>query len=84
MHSNSTSYASQAILGYLEAHPGAEDSLEGIAQWWIAEAQVELGKRTVRDALAQLVVEGKVSARRGSNGQILYRRQPTESGSGTV
>jgi hypothetical protein len=37
----------------------------------IVERQVELGGKIVRNAAAEFVVEGKVAARRGANGQIL-------------
>jgi hypothetical protein len=74
MHSHKTPSASEAILSYLDAQPDDEDSLEGIARWWIIEVEVELGVNTVRDALAELVAEGKVTACQGSNGCIMYRR----------
>lgn len=55
-----------AILAYLDSHPHAKDTLEGIAHWWVG-AEVTL----VRKALDILVRNGEVA----ENG-CHYSRRP--------
>lgn len=47
-----------AILNYLRDHPDAEDTAEGISQWWVGETQ-----RVVEKALGILVREGAIDQR---------------------
>lgn len=51
--------AAIAILQYLQDHPLAKDSLEGIAQWWVGQEQA-----TVEKALKFLVKAGVLQKRR--------------------
>ncbi|ALP53826.1 hypothetical protein Tel_12155 [Candidatus Tenderia electrophaga] len=62
------------IEHYLESHPQAADSLEGIASWWIARQRIRTELEVVRAALEQLSHSGIVSARQdtGKRGPI-YR-----------
>jgi hypothetical protein len=47
-----------AILHYLQEHPMAKDSAEGIAKWWVSEEQA-----LVKKALEFLVKTGIVEKR---------------------
>ena len=51
------------ILGYLIAHPDAQDTLEGIAEWWLLEQKLTHQAALVSEALAGLVSEGLVVER---------------------
>ena len=53
------------ILGYLIAHPDAQDTLQGIAEWWLLEQRITEQTALVSEALAALVTEGLVIERRG-------------------
>ena len=53
------------ILGYLIAHPDAQDTLEGIAEWWLLEQRITKQTALVSEALSVLVEEGLVIERRG-------------------
>ena len=46
------------VLGYLNDHPTAMDTLDGIAEWWILRQQIEIEVRRVSAVLATLVHEG--------------------------
>lgn len=48
----------ELVLGYLDDHPTAMDTLDGIAQWWIMRQQLEIEVRRVSSALTSLVREG--------------------------
>ena len=43
-----------AILAYLAEHPQAADTLEGIAEWWLARHEVRVTLMTVERALRRL------------------------------
>jgi hypothetical protein len=51
----------QEIERYLESHPHAADSLEGISIWWMSRQRIRGELEVVRAALQQLVNAGVVS-----------------------
>ncbi len=55
------------IEHYLESHPQASDSLEGIATWWISKQRIRNELEVVRAALEQLTHAGIVSAEHAGN-----------------
>ena len=61
------------ILAYLAAHPDCEDTLEGIAEWWLLERAIERRLREVETALDKLVTEGVLERRGGAGGGPRYR-----------
>ena len=61
------------ILAYLNAHPQASDSLEGIVSWWLP-AQFGGARHSVQDSLDRLVSEGLVERTRLADGTIVYGR----------
>jgi hypothetical protein len=66
--------ASEQIQRYLEEHPGAADSLDGIATWWVARQVIAKELSVVRAALERLVEAGVVTAeRREGAGEPVYR-----------
>jgi len=46
-----------AILRYLQAHPEAKDTLDGIAQWWLVREWTERRVAEVERAVSFLVTE---------------------------
>ena len=73
------------IVTYLEKHPAAQDTLEGITQWWLLEQDINRETARVRSALATLVAQGIVGANQGPGGRIYYcanRSQIADSGNG--
>jgi hypothetical protein len=67
------SLISNEILAYLVDHPKAQDTLEGIMNWWLLERTIKFQKAQVKKALADLVAKGLVLEEKGSNSQIHYR-----------
>src|SRR5512147_1589438 len=61
------------ILAHLAAHPDGEDTLEGIAEWWLLERQVEHRLHEVRKALEGLVAEGLLECRTGAGSRPRFR-----------
>ena len=50
----------RAVLAYLEAHPSAADTLEGITDWWLEQRRVRYGVEIVSGALERLISNGSV------------------------
>lgn len=66
------------ILRYLMRHPHAQDTVEGIAHWWLLEEQIREGVRQVRAALEQLTSAGLISEIRRADSTIVYRLNPAQ------
>lgn len=60
------------ILLYLIQHPLAEDTVEGIVEWWLLKQSVHQRVSAVKDALAQLVETGLVLESRSKDGKVYY------------
>jgi hypothetical protein len=67
------------VLAYLSANPMAQDTLEGIVAWWLLEQKIEAAASGVKAALAKLVQEKKLSAKKGPDGRVHYRLKPRKS-----
>lgn len=61
------------ILAYLVEHPRAQDTLEGIVEWWLLEQEILRRTAQVQAALAELVARGLVLERQGKDGRTRYR-----------
>jgi hypothetical protein len=61
------------ILAYLAEHPDAQDTTEGIAEWWLSERPARPNAARVKEALAELVALGLVLARRGEGARTYYK-----------
>ena len=61
------------ILAYLVDHPNAQDTLEGIVEWWLLERAIKFQEAQVKKALAELVAKGLVIERKGRDSQTSYR-----------
>jgi predicted transcriptional regulator len=61
------------ILAYLAEHPDAQDTLEGIMEWWLLEQEIRRETAKVKEALAELVAKGLVLERKGKGARIYYR-----------
>ena len=68
-----TADIAQDILAYLAAHPEAQDTMEGIVEWWLLEQEIRRSTALVNAALAELISQGLVLERRGRDGRIHYR-----------
>jgi predicted transcriptional regulator len=61
------------ILEYLVDHPKAQDTLEGIVNWWLLEREIKFQEAQVKKALAELVAKGLVIEQKGNNSKNHYR-----------
>ena len=62
----------EEISHYLEGHPDAADTLEGVVNWWLARQRFEYAFRTVEKALNHLVAEGKLEKHVTVDGRTVY------------
>jgi len=46
------------ILSYLVRHPDAQDTIEGIVNWWLLEERIVSIAKDVEEALSSLVNDG--------------------------
>jgi len=64
----------RAVLAYLEAHPSAADTLEGITAWWLEQRRIRYGVEIVSGALERLISCGSVEMlRRQDEAGTLFR-----------
>jgi hypothetical protein len=62
------------IEHYLEEHPHAADTLEGIAEWWLQAKRQNVTMKATLLALNSLVTRGVLVKITDSNGKWIYRR----------
>jgi hypothetical protein len=67
------------ILSYLSANPEANDTSEGIAQWWLLEQEIRDQTAAVERALAELADAGWLIARGNSGSPPRYRLNPARA-----
>ena len=61
------------ILAYLADHPNAQDTLEGIVEWWLLEREIKFQTARVKEALSELVAKELILEKMGSDSQRHYR-----------
>jgi hypothetical protein len=69
----STRPLAEEILRYLRRHPGAQDTLAGIARWWIARQRIHELTERVRAAMNVLTARKLVEMVEMPDGTVLYR-----------
>ena len=68
---------SQVVLEYLQAHPQAADTVEGISAWWLGTSRRGPRVGAVAEALDALVACGRVTRETTPAGETVYRlRRP--------
>jgi hypothetical protein len=71
------SQISSEILSYLSEHPYAQDTIEGIVEWWLLESKIQRHIVSVQEALNDLVQKGLVVVSVGSDSRNRYRAKST-------
>lgn len=61
------------ILYYLQRHPGAADTLEGIVRWWLGQARIDISVEQVHEALEELIHQEIIKTETQKDGNILFR-----------
>lgn len=64
---------SYRILAYLAENPKAEDTLEGIIEWWLLERLTKNYATKVKEVLTKLAFENLVLERRGKDSRTYYK-----------
>ena len=72
MEEELTKEIADEIMQYLEAHPTASDTPDGIANWWVLHQRYLRGLEKVNEALDYLVAKGMISKRHNSDGQVVF------------
>jgi hypothetical protein len=67
---------SEEILNYLFKHPDANDTLEGISEWWVFSQRINCEMKRVKAAVVKLVEEGWIIEIKGKNSTVRYRMNP--------
>ena len=67
------SLIAQDILSYLLRHTAAEDTVEGIVEWWLLEEKIEHRTKEVQRVLDEMVVKELIVARESKDLKIHYR-----------
>lgn len=60
------------VLEYLAERPDAQDTLEGIVEWWLVKQRIAEQTAAVREALEELVSEGLLVSRADSSARTFY------------
>lgn len=60
------------ILAYLIEHPEAQDTLEGITEWWLLEQRIRGAVADVDVALHELVANELLLSRQCAEGRVYY------------
>jgi hypothetical protein len=68
------------VLAYLADHPAAQDTLEGIVQWWLLERYIADETQKVREALAELTRQGLLIEKRNGGSRLHYGIDPGRLG----
>jgi hypothetical protein len=66
------------ILAYLNAHPRAADSLDGIVSWWLSRPRYQAYDR-IQESLDELVETGLVERICLADGSVLYGKSQAGS-----
>ena len=61
------------ILAYLAEHPDAQDTVEGILEWWLLERTIKFQKTHIIEAISELVANGLVIENKRKDSQTHYR-----------
>jgi len=67
------------ILAYLIEHPEAQDTLEGIVEWWLLESTIKFQTARVKEAISELVANGLILEHKGLDSQGHYRINQSRS-----
>ncbi len=74
------SHLAHQILGYLAEHPLAQDTLEGITEWWLLDREIVQQISAVTSALEELVAKGLILETRAKDSRTHYRLNPNTLG----
>ncbi len=62
------------VLGYLNEHPTATDSIEGIRQWWVMQRLAEYSLGRVQEAVDELESARLIERHTLADGRMVYAK----------
>ena len=80
MSTDEKSRIAYEILSYLAKHPDAQDTLDGIVEWWLLRERITQQKTLVEKALDELVANGFVLKLTGKDSRFHYRVNQRKDG----
>jgi len=60
------------ILAYLLEHPDAQDTIDGIVEWWLLKQKIKYQTKMVREALEELINKGFILEKKKGDSQVHY------------
>ena len=60
------------ILAYLSKNPGAQDTVDGIVEWWLLAQHIERQVAKVKNALTDLVERGLILEKKNAGSSLTY------------
>lgn len=67
------SQIARQVLGYLVENIEAQDTFEGIVEWWLLEQRIKHQAAEVREVLEELTARQLIVERRAGDSQVHYR-----------
>ena len=67
------------VLAYLVDHRDAQDTLEGIVEWWLVEQKIKQQTAAVREVLTTLVGKDYLLELKGVDSRTRYRINPLKT-----
>jgi hypothetical protein len=64
------------ILDYLARHPSAQDTIDGILNWWVLDSCIRTWAPRIMEAVAYLVERGLLEEKPSVDGHVFYRLSP--------
>ena len=67
----------QAVMAYLQEHPHASDTLQGIAEWWVMRRQVRVELAALERVLRHLTDDGlleEIGSGASRRYRLMFRR----------
>lgn len=61
------------ILTYLARNPTAEDTVDGILEWWLVNEEIRYRLQEAEAALAELTDRGVITRTVGEDSRVRYR-----------
>jgi hypothetical protein len=71
--SSHESFLSHEVLNYLLQHPEAQDTIEGIAEWWLLQQRICNVVGNLELAIEDMVKKGFLLASEREDGRLCYR-----------
>jgi hypothetical protein len=69
----SKSDIARKILTYLANHPDAQDTIDGIVQWWLPEQEIKYELGILKEIISELVREKILLVHKSTNSRVHYR-----------